>query len=82
MMHKWIIFFGRWVAARISEIFLCKEYGKWIFFYKETKSNKKKILAVGRGEGGGVARVSDFFFFFKKNPRLKKKIVFFFRGWR
>ena len=35
-------------------------------FYKESKSNKKKILAVGRGGGGGVARVSDFFFLFKR----------------
>ena len=30
------------------------------FFYKKSKSNKK-ILAVGRGGGGVVARVSDFF---------------------
>ena len=30
------------------------------FFYKKTKPNKK-ILAVGRGGGGGVARVSNFF---------------------
>ena len=47
-----------------------------IFFYKESLSNKK-ILAVGRGGGGGVARVSDFFSFFKS---LKKKNVFFFKG--
>ena len=75
MMHKWIIFFGGWVwrgggegvAARISEIFLYKESAKW-FFYKESKSNKKKFLAIGRGGGGGVgvARVCDFFFFFKR----------------
>ena len=35
------------------------------FFYKESKSNKKN-QAVGRGRGGGVARVSDFFSFFKR----------------
>ena len=29
-------------------------------FHKESKSNKQKILAGGRG--GGVARVSNFFF--------------------
>ena len=34
-------------------------------FYKETKSyQKKKNLAVGRGKGGDVARVSGFFSFF------------------
>ena len=32
-------------------------------FYKETKSNKKN-LAVARGGGGCVAKVSDFFSFF------------------
>ena len=35
------------------------------FFIKNTnltKKKKKKILADGRGWGGGVARVSDFFF--------------------
>ena len=31
------------------------------FFYKESKSYKKKFWRVG-GEGVGVARVSDFFF--------------------
>ena len=37
------------------------------FFYNESKSykKKKKILAVGRGEVGGVTRVSDFFSFSK-----------------
>ena len=40
------------VAARISEIFFYKESGKLIFFYKESKSNKK-IWRVG-GEGVGV----------------------------
>ena len=39
----------------------------------------KKILAVGRGGGGDVNRVSDSFFFFQKNPSLKKN-VFFLRG--
>ena len=28
------------------------------FFYKESKSNKKKILAGGRGGNGDAARVS------------------------
>ena len=31
------------------------------FFYKESKSNKQKSLAVWRRGGGCVARVSDFF---------------------
>ena len=53
------------MAARISKIFLYKESGK-CFFYEESKSNKKKILAVGTGWGEGVARVSDFFSFFKR----------------
>ena len=44
------------------------------FFYKEFKSNKKN-LAVGRGGGEDVARVSDFFSFFQKNPSLKKKMI-------
>ena len=48
------------------------------FFYKESKSNIKKILAVGRDRGGGVARVSDFLFFFQKNPSLEKKNLFSF----
>ena len=40
------------MAARISEIFLYKEYGK-CFFYKETKSNRKKSGGwKGRGEVG------------------------------
>ena len=38
-----------------------------VFFYKESKSNKK-ILAGLRGGGGVVARVSDFFF--QKNATL------------
>ena len=43
------------MAARISEIFLYKESG---------------ILAVGRGVGWGVARVSVFFFFFFKRIQV------------
>ena len=31
---------------------------------------KKKKLTIGRGVGGGVARVSNFFFLFQKNPSL------------
>ena len=46
------------MAARISEIFFYKEN----FFYKDPNLTKK-ILAGGRGGGGGVARVSDFFCF-------------------
>ena len=48
------------------------------FFYKESKSNQKN-LAVGRGGGGGVARVSDFFSFFLKNPSMTKN-CFLLRG--
>ena len=44
------------------------------FFYKESKSNKKKILVVGRGGVGGVARISDFFF--KRIQVWKKKFSF------
>ena len=50
-----------------------------IFFYNESKSNKKN-LAVGRGGGGGVARVSDFFFLFSKESKSEKKICFLFEG--
>ena len=63
------------VAARISEILL-QRILKVSFFHKESKSNKKKILAGGRG--GCVARVIDFFF--QKNPSLKKKNYFVLRG--
>ena len=66
------------MAARISEIFLYKEY-KVNFFIKKPNLTKKKILAVGRGGGGGVARVSDFFFFFSKESKFKKN-VFLLRG--
>ena len=50
------------------------------FFYKESKSNKKKNLAVGRGGGRGVARVSDFFFLFSKESKSEKKNISFLRG--
>ena len=42
-------------------------------FYKESKFNKKKILAVGRG---GVARVM-FFFLFSKESKSEKKLFYF-----
>ena len=45
------------MAARISEIFLYKEYGKRIFFYNESKSNKKN-LAVGKGGCRAETRLS------------------------
>ena len=45
-----------------------------VFFCKESKSNKQNILAVGRGGGGDMARVSDSFF--QKNPSLKKMFPF------
>ena len=48
------------------KFFYTKNMESDFFLYKETKSNKKKILAVGRGGGGGVARVSDFFYLFFK----------------
>ena len=48
-----------------------------IFCYKETKSNKKKILAVGWGGSVGVARVSDFFFLFSKESKSEKKCFLF-----
>ena len=54
------------------------------FFYKESKSNKKKKnLAAGRGGDGGVARVSDFlfsFFFSKESKSEKNKNCFLFEG--
>ena len=46
-----------------------------MIFYEESKFNKKN-LAVGRGGGGCVARVSDFFLF-SKESKPEKKIVFF-----
>ena len=45
-----------------------------IFFYKESKSyTQKKILAVGRGGGEGVARVSDVFCFFLFSKESKSE---------
>ena len=52
------------MSARISEIFLIQRIQK-VIFYEETKSNHKKNLAVGRGGGGGVARMI-FFSFLKR----------------
>ena len=43
------------------------------FFYKESESNKKKILAIGRG--GSVI-----FFLFSKESKSEKKNVSFLRG--
>ena len=40
----------------------------------------KKIQAVGRGGGGGVAWVSDFFSFFSKEFKSEQKTVSFLRG--
>ena len=45
------------------------------FFYKESKSNKKKILAVARG--GRVAWVNNFFLFSKESKSEKKKCFLF-----
>ena len=53
------------MATRISEIFSSFQRIRKVIFYKESKSNKKN-LSVRRGEGGAVARVSDFFSFFKR----------------
>ena len=50
-----------------------------IFLQKKSKSNKKKILAVGRGGCGGVARVSDFFSLFKRS-KCEKNVSFFLEG--
>ena len=49
------------------------------FLFIKKPNLTKKNLAVGRGGGGCVARVSDiffFFFFFLKNPSLKKCFLF------
>ena len=48
-------------------------------FYKESNTNKKN-LAVGRGKGGGVARVSDCFLFSKESKSEKKLFCFLFEG--
>ena len=68
------------VAARISETFLIQRIRKVLFFYKESKSNKKykkKILAVRRGGSWCVARVSDLVFLFSKEFKSEKKFVLF-----
>ena len=44
------------MEARISEIFLYKEYGKWFFFIKNTnlkKKKKKKNSGVWERKGWG-----------------------------
>ena len=51
-----------------------------IFFIKNLNLTKKKILAVGMGGGGVVARVSDFFFLFSKEYKSEKKSCFLFEG--
>ena len=45
------------------------------FFYKESKSNKKKFWRLGE-EGVVVARVSDFFFLFSKESKSEKMFSF------
>ena len=64
------------MAARISEIFLYKEYGKGFFIKKPNLTKKKKNSGGWEGRGWGVARVSDCFFFFQKSPSLKKLFSF------
>ena len=44
------------MAARISEIFLNKEFGNLFFFFFYKQSKSKKIWRLG-GEGVGKARV-------------------------
>ena len=68
------------MAARIVKFSYTKNPEVNLFF-KESKSTKKKNLAVGREGMRGVARVSDFFLL-QKNQSLKKKktLVFFLRG--
>ena len=53
------------MAARISKIFLYKEYGKRFFIKKPNLTKKNSGGWEERGEGG-VARVSDFFSLFKR----------------
>ena len=82
MMHKWINFFGGWVAARISEIFLYKEYGKWILFIKKPNLTKKKFWPL-TGEGRRVCGLRKWFFSFFKRIQVwkkKKKKNFLFEG--
>ena len=50
-------------------------------FFIKNPDLTKKILAVGRGGGWGVARVSNFFLIlFSKGSKSEKKIVCFLRG--
>ena len=60
---------GGWGAARISNFFIQRI--RKVNFSIKNPNLTKKILAVGRGWGRGVARVSDSFFL-QKNPSLKK----------
>ena len=60
-------------AARINEFSYTKDMESEFFFYKESESNKKKILAIGRG--GSVI-----FFLFSKESKSEKKNVSFLRG--
>ena len=48
-----------------------------MYFFIKNPNLTKKILAVGRGGVGCVARVMFFFFFFQKNPSLKKNCFIF-----
>ena len=50
------------------------------FLIKNPNLTKKKILAVGREGGGGVARVSDFCLFFFSKESNPDKNVFSLRG--
>ena len=50
------------------------------FFYKESKSNKKKSSGGWEGRVWGVARVSDFSFLFSKESKSEKKNCFLFEG--
>ena len=50
-----------------------------IFFIANPNLTKKKNLAVRRGGGGCVARVSDNFFF-SKESKSEKKNIFLFEG--
>ena len=65
------------MAARISEIFLYKEFGKVFFFIKNPNITKKNSGGwEGRGCGCGCgwgegARVSDFFYKGSKSKKTK-----------
>ena len=61
---------GGWWLGQVN--FLIQRIRKVIFLNKESKSNNNnKILAVGRGGRGGVARVRDFFFSKESEPEKK-----------